>query len=273
MYVKANCKINIGLRVVNKREDGYHNIDSLFFPVYGLYDELEIEPADAFAYEQDGIIVDCAPEDNLVVRCYRMMATKYPQIRPVHIRLTKHIPFGAGLGGGSSDAAHTAIALNELYNLGLSKAQLASDVRVLGADCPYFIYNVPCHVTGIGDIIEPVDFPLSGMRLLMIKPNVYVSTKEAYGGIVPTHTALTINPADLTPMVNDFETTVFAKHPELAAIKKRLLDAGAFYAAMSGSGSTIFALIENNAESRTDAKLRVLEEEFASVIIFNDTLR
>lgn len=272
MYVKANCKINIGLRVVSKRPDGYHNLDSLFFPVYGLYDELHIEPADTFAYEQDGIEVDCAPEDNLVVRCYRLMATKYPQVGPVHIVLNKHIPFGAGLGGGSSDAAHTAIALNELFGLGLSKAQLAEDVRALGADCPFFIYNVPCHVTGIGDIIEPVDFPLQGKRLLMIKPNVYVSTKEAYGGITPTHTSLAIDPNDLTPMVNDFETTVFAAHPELADIKKRLLEAGVVYAAMSGSGSTLFALIEDYAESRTNTRLRALEEEFASVIIFNDTL-
>ena len=272
MYARANCKINIGLRVVRKREDGYHDIDSLFYPVYGLFDELNITPSETFSYRQEGLEVDCAPEENLVVRCYRLLAAKYPQIGPVQIHLKKHIPFGAGLGGGSSDAAHTAILLNELFGLGLSKSQLAAEVRVLGADCPFFIYNVPCHATGIGDILEPVSFSLQGKRLLMIKPDVFVSTKEAYSGIVPSHTTLTINDSDLTPMVNDFETTVFAKHPLLADIKKRLLEAGAIYAAMTGSGSTIFALVEDNAESRTNSNLRLLEKEFASMIIFNDTL-
>ena len=273
MYVRANCKINIGLRVVRKREDGYHDLDSLFYPVYGLYDELEIMPADEFSYEQEGLSVDCAPEDNLVVKCYRLMAAKYPPIGPIAIKLKKHIPFGAGLGGGSSDAAHTALALNRLFGLGATKQELVRIVRELGADCPFFIYNVPCHAMGIGDILSPVDFPLEGKRLLMVKPDVFVSTKEAYSGIVPTNTPLTIDPTNLTPMVNDFETTVFARHSELAAIKKRLLDAGALYASMTGSGSTIFALIEDDPEGRPNANLRALEEEFASMIIFNDTLR
>lgn len=273
MYVRANCKINIGLRVVRKREDGYHDLDSLFYPVYGLYDELEIMPADEFSYEQEGLSVDCAPEDNLVVKCYRLMAAKYPPIGPIAIKLKKHIPFGAGLGGGSSDAAHTALALNRLFGLGATKQELVRIVRELGADCPFFIYNVPCHAMGIGDILSPVDFPLEGKRLLMVKPDVFVSTKEAYSGIVPTNTPLTIDPTNLTPMVNDFETTVFARHSELAAIKKRLLNAGALYASMTGSGSTIFALIEDDPEGRPNANLRALEEEFASMIIFNDTLR
>ncbi len=186
MVLYPNCKLNIGLRVVRKREDGYHDLDTVFYPIYGLHDVLEVEKADALSFEQEGITVDCLPEDNLIIRCYRMLAAKYPQIGGVHIRFKKNIPFGAGLGGGSSDAAHMAIALNELFALGLTKEQLAQDVRALGADCPFFIYNTPCHAGGIGDILTPIDFSLSGLRLLMIKPDVAVSTREAYSGLKPT---------------------------------------------------------------------------------------
>ena len=200
------------------------------------------------------------------------MASRYPQIGNVRIRFKKNIPFGAGLGGGSSDAAHMAIALNELFDLDLSKEQLAAEVRELGADCPFFIYNTPCHAQGIGEILTPIDFSLAGYRLVMLKPDVSVSTREAYSGLVPSGVCL---PAlgEWKHYVNDFETTVFARHPQLGIIKQRLLDLGAVYASMSGSGSTIFGLFENNAEGRTLADLGTLEKEFAPMILFNDTLR
>ncbi len=275
MKARANCKINIGLRVVNKREDGYHNLDTLFYPVYGLYDELEIVPLPESAQETEfvaeGIQLDCKSDENLIFRCYNQFAKKYPILKKVKITLKKHIPFGAGLGGGSSDAAHTALLINELFGLGLTKEQLADEVRLLGADCPFFIYNTPCHAEGIGDILTPVDFSLAGKRLIMIKPNVSVSTKEAYAGLVPSGKTLG-DPANWQTWVNDFETTVLAKHPEIGAIKKRLLDAGAEYAAMTGSGSTVFGLFENNTECGTASNLRILEEEFSSMIIFNNTL-
>jgi len=295
MKAKANCKINIGLRVVNKREDGYHNLDTLFFPVYGLYDEVEIvesqkskgesdrnrgrdahvpliagEKAEA-TFVSNGILLDCEAENNLVLKCYYQMVAKYPQIGSVRITLDKRIPFGAGLGGGSSDAAHTALILNELFSLGLTKSQLAEEVKPLGADCPFFIYNTPCHAEGIGDVLTPVDFSLKGKRLVMVKPNVAVSTKEAYSGLIPSCKKL----GDLNNwqhFENDFEKTVFAKYPEIEAIKKHLLEAGAEYAAMSGSGSTVFGLFEDDAEGRTMTNLRLFEEKFASMIIFNNTL-
>jgi len=136
MILYPNCKINLGLRVVRKREDGYHDLETVFVPVYGLHDELEVEPIPApslkgrgiVRFEQEGIAVDCKPEDNLIIKCYRQMAAKYPQIGAVQVRFMKNIPFGAGLGGGSSDAAHMAIALNELFGLGLTKEQLAKEV-------------------------------------------------------------------------------------------------------------------------------------------------
>ena len=277
MKLSPNCKINIGLRVVRKREDGYHDLETIFYPVYGLHDELEVEIADEFAFLQDGIEVDCLPTDNLIYKVYQRMQEHFPQIGNVRIRFKKNIPFGAGLGGGSSDAAHMAIALNELFQLGLTQKQLAEEVRPLGADCPFFIYNTPCYAEGIGDKLTPISLDLSGMRLVMIKPDCGVSTKEAYAGIKPKGSSelfkVVQNGSELFKVAtNDFEDTVFVAHPEIAEIKQRLLDAGAVYAAMSGSGSTVFGLFEHDAEGSTDAQLRLLHEEFAQMVIFNDTL-
>lgn len=287
MILYPNCKINLGLRVVRKREDGYHDLETVFVPVYGLHDELEIVHdctiQEDYTFQQGGIAVDCQPEDNLIIRCYEQFKKKYPQIGKTSIRFKKNIPFGAGLGGGSSDAAHMAVGLNALYGLGLSKAQLAEEVRTLGADCPFFVYNTPCYAEGIGDILTPIELKLQGMRIVLVKPAEGVSTKEAYSGIKPRpEVAGEIQKAvammrqkcteiDDTIFVNDFEETVFPGHPVIAAIKKRLQDAGAYYASMSGSGSTVFGLFENDTEGRTDAQLRVLKDEFASMVLLDDT--
>ena len=287
MILHPNCKINLGLRVVRKRADGYHDLETVFVPVYGLHDELEIVHdctiQEDYTFQQEGIAVDCQPEDNLIIRCYEQFKKKYPQIGKTSIRFKKNIPFGAGLGGGSSDAAHMAVGLNALYGLGLSKAQLAEEVRTLGADCPFFVYNTPCYAEGIGDILTPIELKLQGMRIVLVKPEEGVSTKEAYSGIKPRpEVAGEIQKAvammrqkcteiDDTIFVNDFEATVFPGHPVIAAIKKRLLDAGAYYASMSGSGSTVFGLFENDTEGRTDAQLRVLKDEFASMVLLDDT--
>ena len=282
MLLFPNCKINIGLRVVRKREDGYHDLETIFYPVYGLHDELEVEPAAEFAFLQDGLVIDCLPTDNLIYKVYKRMQEHFPQIGNVKITFKKNIPFGAGLGGGSSDAAHMAIALNEIFSLGLTREQLAEEVRPLGADCPFFIYNTPCYAEGIGDKLSPITLDLSGLRLVMIKPNCSVSTKDAYAGIVRhPEAAGQIKQAlaegmpltDMSPLlINDFEQTVFPIHFEIAEIKQRLLSAGALYAAMSGSGSTVFGLFQHNPEGRTDAQLRLLHEEFAAMVIFDDTL-
>ena len=294
MIFYPNCKINIGLRVVRKREDGYHDLETIFYPVYGLHDELEVEAIpnnttqhyttlhDSIQFLQEGLAVDCPAEDNLIIKCYQRMQAKYPQIGDVRIRFKKNIPFGAGLGGGSSDAAHMAIALNEIFALGLTREQLAEEVRPLGADCPFFIYNAPCYAEGIGDKLTPISLDLRGLRLIMIKPNCGVSTREAYSGIIrhpevegQIKQALTegLSFDAMRPLlINDFEQTVFPLHPEIAEIKKRLQDAGAMYTAMSGSGSTVFGLFQHNPEGSADAQLRLLHEEFASMVIFDDTL-
>lgn len=277
MKLYPNCKINIGLRVVRKREDGYHDLETIFYPVFGLHDELLVDRSEDFSFIQEGLVVDCLPTDNLIYKTYARMRERYPQIGNVKITFKKNIPFGAGLGGGSSDAAHMAIALNEIFALGLTREQLAQEVSPLGADCPFFVYNSPCYAEGIGDKLIPINLDLTGLRLLMIKPKCGVSTKEAYGGIVPKGCSDLFRVIqDRTELFlvasNDFEDTVFSAHPELAEIKQRLLDAGAVYAAMSGSGSTIFGLFQSDSEGTTNTNLRLLDEEFASMIIFNDTL-
>ena len=270
MILYPNCKINLGLRVVRKREDGYHDLETIFVPIYGLYDELEVSQQpiansqQPITFTQEGIAVDCSPEDNLIVKCYRQMKAKYPQIGNVAVRFKKNIPFGAGLGGGSSDAAHMGIALNELFQLGLTKAQLAAEMASLGADCAFFVYNTPCYAEGIGDILTPIDLDLKGTRILLIKPEEGVSTKEAYSGIQP-------NPNPFDRKTNDFEATVFPLHPIIEAIKKRLLDAGAYYASMSGSGSTVFGFFKHDPEGRTDTRLATLKQEFASMVLLDDT--
>ena len=296
MLLFPNCKINLGLRVVRKREDGYHDLETVFVPIYGLHDILDVRPLtlldrcavrpsdgllDGIDFVQEGIAVDCKAEDNLIVKCYRMMAAKYPQIGSVAVRFKKNIPFGAGLGGGSSDAAHMAIALNELFGLGLSKEQLAQEVKPLGADCPFFVYNRPCYAEGIGDQLTPIDLDLKGTRIVMIKPEEGVSTKEAYSGIMISGEGLVVSElkslgslgavGSLRSFRNDFEASVFPKHPIIAEIKKRLLDAGAYYASMTGSGSTVFGLFKQDTEGRTDAHLALLKQEFASMILLDDS--
>ena len=290
MILYPNCKINLGLRVVRKRPDGYHDLETIFVPIYGLHDELEViindemsaaTPLnDGLIFHQEGIAVDCPAEDNLIIKCYRQMKAKYPQIGDVAVRFKKNIPFGAGLGGGSSDAAHMAVALNELFALGLSKAQLAAEVASLGADCAFFVYNVPCFAEGIGDQLTPIELDLKGTRIVMIKPDEGVSTKEAYSGIqIMDNGQWTMDKnvsADLIAhcnelFINDFEATVFPKHPIIADIKKRLLDAGAYYASMSGSGSTVFGFFKNDPEGCTDANLAALKQQFASMVLLDDT--
>ncbi len=289
MILYPNCKINLGLRVIRKRPDGYHDLETVFVPIYGLHDELEVVINDEMSaatplndgliFRQEGIAVDCPAEDNLIVKCYHLFKAKYPQIGAVVVRFKKNIPFGAGLGGGSSDAAHMAIALNELFELGLTKEELAAEVKPLGADCPFFIYNTPCYAEGIGDQLTPIDLDLNGIRIVLIKPNEGVSTREAYSGIKPYPIPSLKERAlgdlgslgDLDIFINDFEATVFPLHPQIAAIKKRLLDAGAFYASMSGSGSTVFGLFKNDAEGSTDANLRALKQQFATMILLDDT--
>lgn len=239
MILHPNCKVNIGLHILDKRLDGYHTLHTLFYPVKGLCDCLEVNKSDVFSFKQSGLVVDCPSENNLVMKCYHAMREQFGRIGDVSIHLEKRIPSGAGLGGGSSDAAHMAIALNEIFNLKLSRNTLAQIVTPLGADCPFFIYNCPCRAEGIGEILTPIDKnTFEGKYIVLVKPDISISTREAYRRLdMLAH-------IERTPTSNDFEQSVFPLYPVLANIKAKLLEQNAFYASLSGSGATIFGLFE-----------------------------
>lgn len=250
---------------MRRREDGYHDLESLFVPV-PLCDELEITPAECFSFIQSGIAVGGGAEDNIVVKAVRLMqrVSADSRVGNVAIRLHKNIPFGAGLGGGSSDGAFTLRMLNELFDLGFDSQGLRAMAAQLGADCPFFIDNRTAYVTGIGDRISPLGFnPLEGYKLVMIKPDETVSTAEAYRGITPREQRADIKPCLLTEAIrrpvaewketifNDFEVNVFGTHPQLETIKRTLYAHGALYAAMSGSGSTVYGIFDHEAQTES----------------------
>ena len=251
MHTFPCAKLNIGLNIVSRRDDGYHNLESVFYPI-PLCDTLEIEewePADdPCQFRQIGFHVDADPSDNLVVKAFELMREEFG-LPAIDIFLDKRIPMGAGLGGGSSDAAAMVSMLNEMFELNLSEAEMATRVSQLGADCAFFIYGKPQWVTGIGTQMAPIPFSLKGWKLLLVKPAVSVATAEAYRHVVPRRPITDLREDVLLPVdswrgriKNDFEDSVFKQFPEIEAIKKTLYDMGATYASMSGSGSSVFGL-------------------------------
>lgn len=253
MLAHPNCKINLGLQVVGRRPDGYHNLQTLFVPI-PLADDLSISPATAFAFRQSGIAIGGDPEQNLVVRAYRLLQTDFPSlVGPVEIELCKHIPFGAGLGGGSADAAFALKLIAQLFGLPLSAAQLEGYASRLGADCAFFIQNRAAYATGIGDQLQPVDLDLTPYHILLVKPEDAVSTAEAYRNLRVDFDAPRpdLREAVKAPIaqwrksiVNDFEASVFPAHPHIAQCKETLYRSGAAYASMTGSGAALFALYD-----------------------------
>ena len=276
MIAYPNVKLNLGLHVVRRREDGYHDLETLFVPYLGLHDTLEIITGDDYSrtsarlqetYEAEQLAqgitpdgklmvtiarkegVDWDPLKDLTVKAYGLLSEQY-KLPPMKIYLEKTSPVGAGLGGGSADAAFALRMIAELAGMDLSDEELAGFAARLGSDCAFFIYNRPMLGTGRGEILEPFDIDLSGYRLDVIVPEgISVSTADAYRGIVPKVPDLPLREVLAHPvtewkglLVNDFETTVFEKHPRLAEIKQSLYDDGATYAAMSGSGSALFSL-------------------------------
>ena len=261
MIRKPNCKINLGLYVTGKRPDGYHNLETIFLPI-PLCDELEMEQADRFSFLQEGIPLDSGTENNLCVKAYRMLQQDFPQIGELRIRLHKRIPFGAGLGGGSADAAEALILLNRLFRLGLSTAQLEAYAARLGSDCPFFIANRPAFATGRGELLEPLPaLDLSDCDLLLLKPDDAVSTAEAYRGITPATAPVDLRQAVRQPVerwkeiiYNQFEESVFPQHPAIRDCKERLYREGALYASMTGSGSCVYGLFpKGQAPDITDS--------------------
>lgn len=252
MIAFPNCKINLGLSVLSKRPDGFHDIETVFYPV-GLCDALEIVPSpdDAFRFAGSGLSIPGDPEDNLVVKAHQLLKDVY-QIPEVHIHLHKKIPFGAGLGGGSSDAAYALHLLNELFQLQLSEVELMNHARKLGADCAFFIRNLPSYAFDRGDHFTDIEINLAEYYLVLVKPQFGVGTSEAYASVRPGVKETSIREIINLPieewkaeLVNDFEDAVFGLYPEIKEIKDKLYDGGAVYASMSGSGSAVYGLFKS----------------------------
>jgi 4-diphosphocytidyl-2-C-methyl-D-erythritol kinase len=267
MVVFPNAKINLGLWVLDKREDGYHNIESCFYPV-PWKDMLEFVENDTFRFSSSGLDVPGNPKDNLSVKAYFLLKENY-SIPELQIHLHKQIPIGAGLGGGSSDASFMLKALNDYFDLGISMPELKDIAGILGADCPFFIENKPKLVSGTGNILVDMDLGLKGKVLSIIYPKIQSITSEAYQSLTPQSRVHSLKNILSKPvnewkkeLSNDFEEYVYKNHPEIINIKNKLYQLGAEYASLSGSGSAIYAISADNLDLR----------DFSSFLVFNSTI-
>ncbi len=253
MVLFPNCKINLGLHITGKRPDGFHNLETIFYPVQ-LHDALEVvhNQDGQTGLQVSGINIDAQAEDNICMKAYRLLQQSY-QLPPVHIHLHKNIPSGAGLGGGSADGAFMLQLLNKKFFLGLSTDQLVELSLKLGSDCPFFIYNKPCFAQGRGEQLQPISLDLSPFDLVLVNPKIHINTGWAFGQLDGNRKHNDLMAAMQQPVaqwknavVNDFEAPVFKAYPEIQQIKEVLYSAGAVYASLTGTGSTVFALFEKS---------------------------
>ena len=254
-----NCKINLGLHILGKKEDGFHNLETVFYPV-ALKDALELIPATNNATDIEftvtGLAVDGSVADNLCVKAYHLLKKDFSQLPAVKVHLHKTIPMGSGLGGGSADAAFMLKLLNDKFKLNFSTNQLLNYALQLGSDCPFFIINKPCFATGRGEILEEIKVDLSTYKIILINPGIHINTEWAFSKLTPALPLKSVKeivrqPVDTwkAELKNDFEVPIFDAHPQIKEIKETLYQQGAIYAAMSGSGSTVFGLFEQNTGS------------------------
>ena len=262
MVVFPNAKINLGLHIVSKRDDGYHNLETCFVPI-PLRDILEVikGDSDTFQFSTSGLAIAGKDQDNLCIQAYQLLKADF-NLPPVQMHLHKIIPMGGGLGGGSSDASFVLRSLNELFALSLDNSQLEKYASQLGSDCPFFIRNHPVLATGTGNRFQELSLDLSGKHIVLVFPDIAVTTADAYAQAVPREMSTKNQSASLAEtlktqdpkqwkgeLVNDFEHSVFAQHPSLREIKNQLYNAGAFYASMSGSGSTLYGLFDQEPDA------------------------
>ncbi|MDR3227245.1 MAG: 4-(cytidine 5'-diphospho)-2-C-methyl-D-erythritol kinase [Prevotellaceae bacterium] len=255
MIVFPNAKINLGLNVIEKRCDGFHNIETVFYPI-PLCDVLEIEESQSntSALFNSGIIINEDSDNNLCMKSLRLIKKDF-SIPEVNIFLYKKIPFGAGLGGGSADAANVLIMLNKMFSLNINDEKLMQYAAQIGSDCAFFVKNKPQSASGKGEIMNDVNVSLSGYYLVVVKPDIFVSTAQAYANITPKQPTLRIADIVSKPieewkyfLKNDFETTVFSQYPEIKRIKENLYSRGAIYASMSGTGSSVYGIFANDVD-------------------------
>ncbi len=261
MIIYPNAKINIGLNITEKRQDGFHNIETIFYPI-SLSDILEINISnDEINFNNTGLSVENKSfESNICYKAYQEL-NAYFSLKPINIHLHKIIPFGAGLGGGSSDASFTLKAINSLMNLNLNNNNLIKHAEKVGSDCPFFIINKPSFAKEKGNILTPIELNLKGYFFVLISPEININTKMAYSGIIPKKPTTSLLDLIKQPIENwketiknDFEDSVFSIYPELKNIKDQLYNLGAIYASMSGSGSSIFGIFENKIELENNFK-------------------
>jgi 4-diphosphocytidyl-2-C-methyl-D-erythritol kinase len=254
MIVFPNCKINLGLNILRKRSDGYHDLETIYYPL-PLTDSLEIienkEPVKSplFPFTCSGLPIEGKPSSNLCVKAYRMLKLDFPLINSVKIHLHKVIPAGAGLGGGSADAAFSLLVLNEIFKLQLSTEQLIEYAAELGSDCPFFIINKPCFARSRGEKLEEIQLDLSAYKFIIVNPGIHIDTGRAFLNIIPAEPEKSVKDVIAGPvhkwkdeLKNDFEKIIFLQHREIVDIKDTFYSKGAIYASMSGSGSTVFGI-------------------------------
>jgi 4-diphosphocytidyl-2-C-methyl-D-erythritol kinase len=250
-----NCKINLGLNIINKREDGFHDLETVFFPL-PFIDVLEIIPFknNDVAYNVSGIPL-IADENNICLKAFGLLKKDFPDLPQIQMHLHKAIPLGAGLGGGSADAAFTLQLLNKKFELGISNEKLIKYALQLGSDCPFFIINEPCFATDRGEKLEPINVNLTKYKIVLVNPGIHIDTKWAFSKIIPVQPKASIKNIITQPIAtwkdelkNDFEIPVFKEYPEIQKIKEELYHYGAVYASLSGSGSTIFGIYERDKQ-------------------------
>lgn len=278
MICFPNAKINLGLHIVSRRSDGYHNLETILYPI-GLKDALEvvttpisavIGPQENYRFYPYGDIISGKHGDNLVIKALQLIKQK-KDIPIIDIYLLKKIPLGAGLGGGSSDAAFILEMLNQIFDLGYTLNDLIKIASELGADCPFFLINKPTLATGIGNVMESIEVDLSNYYLLLVKPDISISTKEAYSMITPQVPEFSLKDIVKKPLTewnqfikNDFESPIFKKYPEICEIKNQILEMGALYSSMSGSGSSVYGIFKNKPD---------WEGKFKNCFVFCDKLK
>ncbi len=250
MIIFPNAKINLGLNIVGKRDDGFHNIQSVFYPI-ALEDVVEFIPSNALQLSISGLAVAGNVDDNLIFKAYHLLKKDF-QIPNLHIHLHKYIPMGAGLGGGSADAAFFLKAVNNYFNLQISRTKLLAYAAQLGSDCAFFILNKPCLASGRGEILQPINLNLHNKKIVVVHPNIHVNTAWAYSKIKPLQPNKDLQEIISLPLnewkhflKNDFEQPVLSQFPAIEKIKTELYNLGATYASMSGSGSAVFGIFEN----------------------------
>ena len=253
-----NAKINLGLRVVRKREDGYHDIETVFYPIHGLRDALEIVRGNSdtpIDFNMTGLPVQGTIHQNLCVKAYHLLQQDFPSIPSIQMHLHKTIPMGAGLGGGSADGAFTLRLLNQQFQLGLTQDQLIQYALQLGSDCPFFILNQPCFATGRGEIMQPLSLDLTSYQFILINPGIHVPTGWAFGQLQPAWPVISCehivaqDPSTWrTQLINDFETSVMDAYPKIRELKEILYQAGAVYASMTGTGSTVYGMFKKETK-------------------------